>query len=272
MRKNRSILILIVLALAAPAFAILGLGDIVFDPTNYEEAIQQFAQLQQQYEQLVRTYQTVESQYQQMLRMAQTLPQQAMLRYLTPSTAWIPASAADAYGNTAGWTGVVNSGAGARSAYSTATETLGDYGSAFGSIPPDQTTAIKAGYATIELQDGANLVALQTIGEARGGAATTEAAIRNLESDSLSADPALNTEVGVLNKINAGAVIQLRASQNANQLLVTLAESQVIASKRQRDAATRAFNQHIAFVHDGRAELVAQASRASDAMLNWRMP
>ena len=90
MRKKTAFLALGVLALAAPAPAILGLGDIVFDPSNYEEAIQEFAQLQQQYEQLVRTYQMVENQYQQMLRMAQNLSAQRMVRYLTPPAVKLP--------------------------------------------------------------------------------------------------------------------------------------------------------------------------------------
>ena len=37
---------------AKPAFAIFGFGDIVFDPSNYAEAIQQLLQMEQQYAQL----------------------------------------------------------------------------------------------------------------------------------------------------------------------------------------------------------------------------
>ena len=40
---------LLAIGATVPAMAILGIGDIVFDPTNYEEAIQHLIQLQQQY-------------------------------------------------------------------------------------------------------------------------------------------------------------------------------------------------------------------------------
>ena len=73
--NRRSVLVLIAAVMtAAPALAILGVGDIVFDPQNFEEALQQLAQLQQQYTQLVQTYAMIRSQYNQMLWMARTLP------------------------------------------------------------------------------------------------------------------------------------------------------------------------------------------------------
>ena len=39
---------LIFTLLAGPAFAILGIGDIVFDPSVYAQAVQQLVQLEQQ--------------------------------------------------------------------------------------------------------------------------------------------------------------------------------------------------------------------------------
>ena len=66
--------ILIGACVAAPAFAILGLGDIVFDPSNFEEAVQQLLQMEQQYVQLVQTYQMVRNQYEHLRAMAQQVP------------------------------------------------------------------------------------------------------------------------------------------------------------------------------------------------------
>ena len=84
-------MLLIVLAggMSVPALAILGIGDVVFDPTNFQQAIQRLIQLQQQYAQLVRTYQKISAQYEQMLWMAKTLPVNMAARYrapLSPST------------------------------------------------------------------------------------------------------------------------------------------------------------------------------------------
>jgi hypothetical protein len=273
MKKKTVLLLLAILAIAAPAaFAILGLGDIVYDPSVYEEALQQFAQLEQQYTQLVQTYQVAQNQYQEMLRMAQHLPATLLNSYRTAATRWVLSAAADTYGNTAAWTSGLNTGTGVRNGYSAATETLGTYGAAFSNLPAKQAPGVKAAYATVELTDAANLSAMQTIGDLRGNAAAFETAIQNLENDSLSSDPNLNTELAVLNKINAAGVIQLRASQNANKLLVALAESKLIEAKRTRDAEARAFNQHISFMQNEQTELSAQAAGASEAMLAWRMP
>ena len=82
----------------------------------------------------------------------------------------------------------------------------------------------------------------------------------------------MNSEIAVLNKINAAGVIGLRNTQDTNKLLTTLAEEQIIAAKRQRDAEAQAFNDHIQFMCQGQAAMASQAAGASDAMLAWRMP
>jgi hypothetical protein len=76
----------------------------------------------------------------------------------------------------------------------------------------------------------------------------------------------------VLNKINAANVIAVRNTQDSNKLLATLAEEQIIAAKRQRDAEAQAFNDHIQFMTQGQAMMAAQAAGASQAMLTWQMP
>jgi hypothetical protein len=113
---------------------------------------------------------------------------------------------------------------------------------------------------------------MQTLGQVRGAAGQTELAIQHLEDDSLSSDPNLNTEIAVLNKINAAHVISLRAQENTNQLVAALTEEELVQAKRQRDAEARAVNQHIRFMSDARTIMAAQAAGASDAMMTWRMP
>src|SRR5256885_8515942 len=97
-------------------------------------------------------------------------------------------------------------------------------------------------------------------------------AIQGLEDDSLSSDPDMNTEIALLNKINAAGLITIRNTQDTNKLLVALAEQQIVDAKRKRDAEAQAINNHIRFVADAQAVMTAQASGASSAMLAWRMP
>ena len=69
---------------------------------------------------------------------------------------------------------------------------------------PELQRAI-ANFATVELRDGVNTNAMQTVGNIRANAPLVQTKISNLEQDSLSNDPSLNTEVGVLNKIGSVA-------------------------------------------------------------------
>ena len=184
---------LLAVALSRPAGAIFGLGDIVFDPTNYGELIQQLIQMEQQYRQLVETYQMIQNQYQQMLRMAQQVPVNMMSRYRAVVTPWVNSSATDVYGTTGGWTNGINTGLGAQLGYSAATQPLGTYGDALAQIPADQLARVKTNYATVELTDGANLTGMETLGRLRGNAPAVETAIENLEADSLSSDSSMNT-------------------------------------------------------------------------------
>ena len=270
MRKKLIISAVIALGCAVPALAIFGL--IVFDPTNYEEAVQQLIQMEQQYGELVRTYQMIESQYQQMLWMARSVPVNMSTRYRALATLWLPSNATNTYGITGAWNSGINTGQGVLAGYSAATTPLAAYGSAFGNIPGDQSGRIKTSYATVELTDAANLSGMQTLGRMRGNAPAVEAAIQDLEDDSLSSDPAMNTEVAVLNKINAAGLITVRNQQDANKLIAALAEHQIIQAKRERDGEAQAINNHIRFITDGRPAMAAQAVNASGALLAWRMP
>ena len=69
----------------------------------------------------------------------------------------------------------------------------------------------------------------------------------------------MNTEIAVLNKINAANVINVRNTQDSNKLLVALAEEQIIEAKRKRDAEAQAINNHIRFMADAKAVMAAQA-------------
>lgn len=113
---------------------------------------------------------------------------------------------------------------------------------------------------------------MDLVGRLRANAPDVENSIQSLEDDSLSTDPDLNTEVSVLNKINAANVLALRNSQDTNKLLVTLAEQQIIDAKRKRDSEASAINTHIQFMAQEQAVLHSQTGDPSARMLAYRMP
>jgi hypothetical protein len=264
--------VVISVAMARSVFAILGLGDIVFDPSVYAEAIEQVLALERQYTQLVQTYSMIQNQYEHLKWMAQRVPVDMATRYSAALTPWNGSSATNTYGTTDAWTSGINTGVDASAEYVSAVQRLNTYGEAMDNIPADQQARIKTDYGTVELADGANVAAIETIGRLRANAHSVETAIQNLEADSFSSDPNMNTEIAVLNKINAANVISLRTAQDTNKLLVASAEQQLVDAKRQRDAEARAINNDIRFRTEGKAILDAQISDASAVVHSWRMP
>jgi hypothetical protein len=136
----------------------------------------------------------------------------------------------------------------------------------------DELARVKSQYASVELADGVNTNALLTIGSIRGNAQTLETQINNLEQDSLSGDSGLNSEVQVLNKINAANVLTLRSIQDSNKLLASLLEQQTVVVKQQREMTTNAINADIS----RRASLAGNLSQVTGTLTtslqNFRMP
>jgi len=270
-RKIISSLILLLTATSA-AFAVFGVGDVVYDPAAVANLIKQFHQMEQEYSQLVATYQTVRSQYSQMIFMAKMVPTELRARYRTLATPWRSSAATDTYGTTASWIAAINSGLGVQSGYQQAIQRLNAYGGVFSHIPTEQLDRVKVNYATVELTDGANQSAIDLLGRLRANAPQVATAIQNLETDTLSSDPNLNSEIAVLNKINAANLVGLRNGQDTNDLLVALAEEEVVDAKRKRDAEAGAINQHIRFVGEEQEILRAQTGDPSARMMAYRMP
>ncbi len=240
-------LLLPVMVAPRAAHAQFGFG-IVYDPTNYANAVLRYAQLVQQLDQLRSTYAQILNQYNLAVQMSKNIPNMAT-RYATSWAPWRYTSAQDAYGNATSWLNGVNSGSipTVLSGYQRATNPLQLYSpTLLSSMPTSEAQRIQSDAATIELTDGAAQNALETIGAIRANAASTNNTINNLQNDSLSGDPNLNSEVSVLNKVNATNVLSLQNGQDTNKLLVAILEQQTILAKQLRDASTNITNADLA--------------------------
>jgi hypothetical protein len=113
---------------------------------------------------------------------------------------------------------------------------------------------------------------MATIGSIRGGADDVQTQIGNLEDDSFSGDSDLNSEVSVLNKINAAGVLTLRSVQDSNKLLASLLEQQTIVAKQQRDSAANAINLDIGRQASMGANMSQVTGTITDSLQNFRMP
>jgi hypothetical protein len=228
------------------AHAQFGLG-IVYDPTNYANALLRYSQLVQQLNQLRATYDQVLNQYNLALQMSRNIPNMAT-RYAATWTPWRYANAQDAYGNTSTWINGMNSGilSTVLNGYQKATNTFIKYTpELLSAMPPDEVQRVQSAAATVQLVDGAAQSAMQMIGNIRANAMNTTNTINNILNDSLSNNPNLNSEVAVLNKVNATSVLSLQNAQDTNKLLVALLEQQTILSKQARDLATNITNADI---------------------------
>ena len=136
----------------------------------------------------------------------------------------------------------------------------------------DEQARVKSQYASVELADGANTTAMAAIGSIRGNAQNVQTQIANLEQDSLSADPNLNTEVSVLNKINAAGVLTLRTLQDSNKLVASLLEQQTIIAKQQREATTNAINTDISRRANLAGNMAQVNGTLTESLQNFRMP
>jgi len=242
--KRKILICLLVLGLGVgSATAQLGNG-VVFDPTNYHNALLRYYQLQQHLMELQKSYAKITGQLNLALQMAQFVKNMPA-RYQALFSQWRKVTSLNSFGNTVSWINGINTGVlpNINTGYLQSTSQLSPYSSfELSGMDPMELGRVQSQYASIELADGANINAMATIGAIRGTADGIQAQIGNLEQDSFSGDAGLNSEVSVLNKINAAGVLTLRTLQDSNKLLASLLEQQTILAKQQRDQTTNAIN------------------------------
>ena len=272
--KRKALLFVLVMALCVgTASAQFGVG-IVYDPTNYSNALLRYYQLQQHLLQLRASYAQLVAQYNFAVRMAKNI-QNMPARYRAQFSQWRNTSASNTYGNTGTWINGINSGQTGfvSTGYQQATTLLLPYNQThLSGMTADELARVRSQYATVELADGANSTAIATIGAIRANAQTTQTQIGNLEQDSLSNDSDLNTEVAVLNKINAAGVLTLRTLQDSNKLLASLLEEQTILAKQQREATTNSINADIQRQANLAANITQVTGTLTNSLQTFRMP
>jgi hypothetical protein len=244
----------------------------VFDPVNYANALLRYAQLQEQYVQLVTTYQQIRTQYELLKQQAQRLPLDMNGRYRSMATPWLGFLADHAFGTTAGWIRTANTGHDAVAGYTLATQALRLYGSAITQLSAEEVARVQTRYDRLQLADASITHGLEALGYLRGHQQSVESVVESLEDDTYSDDPELNTEIAVLNKINATAVTSARLNKDANNVLVSLLEQQLLDATERREAAAQGINAHIAFETDARPLLAATTAQTTTALTTFRIP
>jgi type IV secretion system protein TrbJ len=264
MKKRIVVTTVALLLLSLPLYAVFGVGDVVFDPTAYANAELMMAQL-------VKSFEQAQAQFSLQSFLSQVVPVEMISRYRTPAAGVQPLSVpSDRFGNLGSWVQHLNQGGSAGSAYDSATIRLKTYGSEIGQWPNEEQQKLAIQYASLEFADGTNVGTMEAIGQLRANANAADQAIAALEADSLSSDPAMNTEIGVLNKINAATIAQIRSSRDASRLLLQTLEQQLADSKRRRDAEVGEINAQIGRMTQGAAVKAQYTSTITDTLHSYR--
>ena len=273
MKKKIPAVLLVLILSVATATAQLGSG-IVYDPTNYQNAILRYQQLQQHLVELQKSYAQITNQLNLAVQMAQFVKNMPA-RYRALFSQWRNVTSPDTFGNTGSWISGINSGLlpNINAGYQRSTTQLLPYRpDHLSGMDPFELERVQSQYASVELVDGANVNAMATIGSIRGSAQDIQAQIGNLEQDSFSGDSGLNSEVSVLNKINAAGVLTLRTVQDSNKILASLLEMQTIIAKQQRESVTNSINADIQRQASLAANMTQMTGTLTNSLQTFRMP
>src|SRR5580700_3419506 len=106
MKKRALVLVLVIALCVGTASAQFG---IVYDPTNYQNAVLRYQQLQQQLLQLQKSYPQITNQLNLAMQMARFITNMPA-RYRALFSQWRNVTALNTFGNTGSWVSGINSG------------------------------------------------------------------------------------------------------------------------------------------------------------------
>jgi hypothetical protein len=273
MKKKIPAVLLVLVLCVATASAQLGSG-IVYDPTNYQNAVLRYQQLQQHLIELQKSYAKITSQLNLAMQMA-TFIRNMPARYRALFSQWRNVTSLNTFGNTGNWISGINSGLlpNINTGYQKSTTLLLPYGAGqLSGMDASELERVQSQYASVQLLDGANMNAMATIGSIRGTAQGVQTQIGNLEDDSFSSNSDLNSEVSVLNKINAAGMLTLRTVQDSNKLLASMLEVQTILAKQQRESTANTINADIQRQAGLAANMAQVTGTLTNSLQNFRMP
>jgi type IV secretion system protein TrbJ len=227
-RKKYLIAVSLLLATATPSFAILGIGDIVFDPTSYASLVSQATTALNQFKTIENniTHFSFKQQWQ------------------TTLNALKNANVANMFGETAGFSVALNTNSPSAStmAWRTATVPVNSTTSAYLQGQTAGNSAQLSQLAMVEMSDSVSPDCLTAIGQyraARGQNATANSALSQQQFDVTSTT---NSEVEQLNLLNAAQAQQLSEMQSQAAMQVCLASQMTVANMQQRNAAAQDLN------------------------------
>ena len=218
--------------LAAIALAIALLGApvhaqwVVFDPSNYAEAILQLQQMIKEYLFLI--------------EQAKRLPVNMASRYYLYTPGWAPHDLDAFYAD--GILRALNEGDPSGAGYRSMADLLDSFPDVAWRMPETLRGPLATQYANIELADSIATSGIDQVGQMRETTNLALQVIPSLEADAYSGSDSFQTQIAVLNKINAANIVGLRIAVQNHEFLGDTLEQLIVENKRKRDAETRLMN------------------------------
>src|ERR1019366_5640287 len=200
---------------------------VVFDPSNYIEAILQVEQMIKEYEFLI--------------QQAQRLPVNMAGRYHAYTPGWAPHDASAVF-YAGGVLKGLNDGDASGAGYRSMSDFLDSFPEVAGRMPDALRGPLATQYANIELADAVATMGIDQVGQMRQTSNIVLQVIDHMEADAFSGDDSFQTQTAILNKINAANVLGLRIAVPKHEFLGDTLEQLIVDNKRKRDAETRFMN------------------------------
>src|SRR5437764_1463973 len=204
---------------------------VVYDPTNYAQALARYAQLLQQ--------------YRFWIAQARRLPVDMASRYRVPAVRWHSNDPNGVYQYARDILASLNAGDSAGTGYNRSIDRLDPLDDLLPSVPSDLQRRLATIYGTIQLDDSTAITAIDQLGRIRANGSLMMSAIANMESDAVAAPDEFHTQTALLNKINGATVLALRITESASQFQLHILEQLLVQNKRSRDAEAEIMNAHL---------------------------
>ncbi len=208
-------------AAVALAAATVRAQFVVYDPTNYVEAVATYEQLIQQYEFL--------------LQQAKRLPVDMATRYHAHSLDWTLHDLTAGLLYAQPLLTALNQGDPTGTAYRQTVDPLDVPTDIVGRMSVAMRQRLATAYATIELADSTNRLAVDQTGTARAEGPFTLQAVKNVEHDAANPADAFQSQTALLEKIDAALAINVRLGEITNQFQLSTVEQALVESTRKRD-------------------------------------
>ncbi len=249
-----AIVLLLVVMTASPTIA----QFVVYDPTNYAQALARYAQLLQQ--------------YQFWVRQARRLPVDLATRYFVPAVRWRTHDIEAAYAHARSILTGLNYGDAAGALYNQGVDRLDTLDDLLANIPTALRRRVTTKYGTIQLADSVANMGIHQIGALRVNGRSVLTAIQNMAEDAANPLDAFHSQAALLNKINEANVLSLRINEGTSQFLMHILEQLIVQNKRNRDAEAQAMDAHLFQWRFGATYGRDLYSRTTESLDTWRQP